>query len=287
MNRAVTAWPAPGALGARGALGALGALLLCLALVLVARGAMAEEAAGKVDHFRLGTDALSLGKYDDAIEHFEAHADREPSHPDASFNRGLAYLMRVRADAERPGDLGRSAAAVEEALAMRASDADAEHALDLVRGEVARRRSRRGKDAVLARPTLDRVIVTLASERSWAWSAIVAAFLLGLGMVLKFRPAGSAKLAGTLLVPACAIAVLIFMPLTLGARHLRLSRQPAVLVVREAHLSDESGVAQGAEPIPEAALLEVGERRGRLTQVRYGSSEGWIPAAAVRMLRTR
>lgn len=275
MSRAVTGWLV------------LGALALSLVLVLVARSAMAEEAVAKVDHFRLGTDALSLGKFDDAIEHFEAHADREPSHPDASFNRGLAYLMRVRAEAERPGDLGRSAAAFEEALTLRAKDGDAEHAIDLVRGEVARRRSRRGKDAVLARPTLDRVIVTLARERSWALAAVIAAFLLGLGMVLKSRPAGTAKLAGTLLVPACAIAVLIFMPLYLGARHLRLDRRPAVLVVREAHLSDESGVSQGAEPIPEAALVEVGERRGRLVQVRYGSSEGWIPAAAVRMLRSR
>jgi hypothetical protein len=275
VSRAVTGWLV------------LGALALSLVLVLVARSAMAEEAVAKVDHFRLGTDALSLGKFDDAIEHFEAHADREPSHPDASFNRGLAYLMRVRAEAERPGDLGRSAAAFEEALTLRAKDGDAEHAIDLVRGEVARRRSRRGKDAVLARPTLDRVIVTLARERSWALAAVIAAFLLGLGMVLKSRPAGTAKLAGTLLVPACAIAVLIFMPLYLGARHLRLDRRPAVLVVREAHLSDESGVSQGAEPIPEAALVEVGERRGRLVQVRYGSSEGWIPAAAVRVLRSR
>ncbi len=265
----------------------LGALVLSLALVLVGSGAMAAEATTKVDHFRRGTDALSLGKFADAIEHFESHADREPSHPDASFNRGLAYLMRVRADAERPGDLGRSAAAFEEALAMRAGDAGAEHALDLVRGEVARRRSRRGKDAVMARPTLDRVIVTLAGERSWAWSAIVAAFLLSVGLVLKSRPAGSAKLAGTLLVPASVIAVLVFMPLYLGARHLRLDWRPAVLVVREAHLSDESGVSQGAEPIPEAALVEIGERRGRLVQVRYGSSEGWVPAAAIRKLRLR
>jgi len=267
----------------------LGAALLALVLIaLVLPSAIgAKPAAAPVDHFRLGTDALSLGKFDDAIEHFEAHADREPSHPDASFNRGLAYLMRVKADAERPGDLGRSAAAFEETLAMRPDDADAAHAVDLVRGEVARRRSRRGKDAVLARPTLDRVIVTLASERSWAYAAIVAAFLLAVGLVLRSRPAGSANLAGTLLVPACTIAVLVFLPLYLGARHLRLTTQPAVLVVREAHLSDESGQAQGVDPIPEAALLEVGERRGRLIQVRYGSSEGWIPAAAVRLLRTR
>ncbi len=265
----------------------LAALLLALASLLLSSGLWAQQEEAQSDHFRMGTDALSLGTFDDAIEHFEAFADREPSHPDASFNRGLAYLMRVQAEAERPGDLGRAAAAFEETLALRPDDAEAAHALDLVRGEVARRRSRRGKDAVLARATLDRVIVTLASERSWAFAAIVAAFLLSLGLVLRSRPTGSANLAGTLLVPACTIAVLVFLPLYLSARHLRLTRQPAVLVVREAHLSDESGQAKGVDPIPEAALLEVGERNGRLLQVRYGSSEGWIPAAAVRLLRRR
>mgnify|MGYP000038248236 CR=1 FL=1 len=52
-----------------------------------------------------------LGRYQAAIDQFEAHADRAPSHPDASFNRGFAYLMRIRNGAEKPGDLGRAAAA--------------------------------------------------------------------------------------------------------------------------------------------------------------------------------
>ena len=37
----------------------------------------------------------------------EALADQGFVHPDASYDRGLAYVMRYRAVAARPGDLGR------------------------------------------------------------------------------------------------------------------------------------------------------------------------------------
>ena len=52
----------------------------------------------------------------------------------------------------------------------------------------------------------------------------------------------------------------------------------------EVRLTDEQGRALGGEPVPEAASVEVGERRGALTHVRWGSSEGWVPAADVRVL---
>jgi hypothetical protein len=256
--------------------------LLALSLILVAPAARAEE-----DHFKAGSDALAAGKFDEAIDHFEAHADREPSHPDVSYNRGLAYVMRVRGGAERPGDLGRAAAAFEESLLMRPGDDEAQHALELVQGEVARRRARRGEDSVLARPSLDRVVVRLASERTWGIIAIMSAFFLACAVLLRRKPPGPVHLAGTLLLPASLLVLVLVLPLYHGARYLRLNKQSGVLVVREAHLSDESGVSKGGAPLPEAALLEVGERSGRLVHVRYGSLEGWVPAGAVRILRSR
>jgi hypothetical protein len=45
-------------------------------------------------------------------------------------------------------------------------------------------------------------------------------------------------------------------------------------------------VTKGGDAIPEAAILEVGDRSGRLLHVRYGSIEGWVSAGAVRLLRT-
>lgn len=251
---------------------------------LSASSARAEDAAP--DHFALGSEALGEGRFQEAIAQFEAYADRMPPHPDASFNRGLAYLSRVKNNAEKPGDLGRAAAAFEETLAMRPGDAEARRALQTVDAEVARRRARRGKDAVMARPTLDRVVVKLLSERSWAIGAILASLVLAIGLVLRRRE-GSQHLAGVIMTPLGAVLVVIFVPLYLGARHLRLETKTGVLVVREAYLSDDAGARQGGDAIPEAARLEVGERKGRQLHVRYGAAEGWLPADTVRILRVR
>src|SRR5690606_32647996 len=216
------------------------------------------------------------------VDHPADHADRHPSHPDASYNRGLSYAMRAREDPE-PGDLGRAAAAFEEALAMRPGAAEAERALALLRGEVTRRRARLHA-SLIARPSLDRFFLGLARERTWGMLAIAASLLLAVGLVLRRVREGALHLTGLLLAPIAGVALLIFVPAYLGARNLRLSSEPAVLVAREAYLTDESGATQGGEPIPEAARLDVGERKGRLIEVRYGDREGYLPAELVRIL---
>jgi len=270
----------------------VGVMSLVVVLLLsasVSVAVAASDAAALNDdgqHFRAGADALTEGRYQDAIEHFEAYADREPGHPDASLNRGLAYVARIRAGAERAGDLGRAAAAFEEALMMR-TDGETAQALEQVHAEVARRRSRRGQDVVQVRPTLDRIVVRWASERGWGIAAIVASFLVALGIVFRRRPPGPLNVAGTLLVPLGAVAVLILTPLFHGARYLRLNTRPGVLVVREAHLTDEDGNTLGGEAIPEAALLELSTRRAARQHVRYGSVEGWLPVGSIRTLRPR
>jgi len=237
--------------------------------------------------FRRGSEALSMGKFEEAIEQFEAFADRVPSHPDASFNRGMAYLLRVRSGAEKNGDLGRAAAAFEETLIMRSDDDDARHALSLIHAEVARRRARSGKPVVVSSPSLDRLVVHLASARSWGIGAVVASFLLALGLLLRRRQEGPVHLAGTLLWPISAVALVALLPLTLAATELQRSSRPGVLVLREAYMMDEKGVALGGDPITEATRLELGQRRGGRVSVRYGTREGWLDASAVRPLRTR
>jgi tetratricopeptide (TPR) repeat protein len=244
------------------------------------------RAQGEVDHFAAGVTALAEGRYEKAIHHLEAWADRNPSHPDASYNRGLAYAMRAREDPE-PGDLGRAAAAFEETLALRPNDEEAARALSIVRAEVTRRRSRDGASSLIARPSLDRIVIGLAEERTWGLLAIGSSFLLALALVLRRAREGALHLTAILLTPLAAVGLLLFLPLYLGARELRTARQPGVLVAREAYLSDENGISQGADPVPEAARLEVGERRGRLLEVRYGDREGYLPAELVRILRVR
>lgn len=265
------------------------ALLLaaCLAPALASSGARAQPAEPPEALFQKGTAALGRGEYGAAIDTFELLADRGFAHPDASYNRGIAYVTRVREGADRPGDLGRAAAAFEEALRLRPGDADADRALDLVRAEITRRRSRRAVEAVDARPTLDRVIVGLASERTWAAAALLASLLLSLGVVLRRRPAGPAHVAGSVLAPTALVALFALVPLTYAARHLRLTTRAGVVVVPEVRLLDEGGRALPAaaqSPIPEGASVEVGGRSGGLAEVRWGATEGWVPASSIRML---
>jgi hypothetical protein len=252
--------------------------------MLLLLGARPALAAPTDELFRRGTNALGEGSYDEAIAELEAFADQGAVHPDASYNRGLAYVTRVRAGAGRPGDLGRAAAAFEEALTLRADDEQAEHALELVQAEVARRGARRGKDIITDRPTLDRVLVELSTERSWGVAALVTSLLLGVGMVLRGRVRRDLRIAGRVLSPAALVALLILCPLYVRARSLRLGSRPAVVVVPELYLADETGASQGGDPLPEAARVEAGESRGRLLHVRSGAREGWVALGTVRFV---
>ncbi len=234
--------------------------------------------------FQRAADALARGEHGAAVDGFEALADQGFVHPDASFDRGLAYVMRVRAKADKPGDLGRAAAGFEEALRLRPGDADADAALDLVRAEVTRRRSRRDKDVVDVRPTLDRMVVGLASEETWGFAAIAASLLLAVGLVLRRRPTGPLHVVGSVLWPVAAVALVALVPITWGARALRLGTRAGVIVVPEAAITDESGKPIGNAVAPEAAAVEVGDRRAGLVRVRWGSSEGFVPASSVRLI---
>jgi hypothetical protein len=259
------------------------AVALASVVALGARLARADDTPTEI--FATGAKALARGEYAVAIENFEALADQGFVHPDASYDRGLAYVMRYRAHAERPGDLGRAAAAFEEALLLRPGDNDADVALDLVRAEVTKKRARKSRDAVDVRPTLDRVVVSLADEQTWGFGALAASILLAVGLVLWARP-GRAHVVGSVLAPIAGVALLILAPLSWAARSLRLATRPGVVITSDVRLVDEQGkpIPGVGDEVPEAASVEVGERRDALVRVRWGAAEGWIPAVSVRLL---
>lgn len=258
--------------------------VVLLPLWLLAFPAMAQVSAEQL--FTQGVTALEKGDFPTAVDAFEALADRGFVHPDASYNRALAYIGRAQSSAERPGDLGRAAAALEETLQSRPDDDDAKQALDIVRAEVAKKRARRGAQAdVEASPTLDRAVIGLASERTWAILAAFGSTLLTLGLALRrAQRESTAHLVGSIAVPVGAVALVLFGTLAWGARQLRLTAEPAVVVATEARLVDEKGVPLGAAAIPEAAKVEVHERRGALVFVRWGSTTGWVSARDLRFL---
>lgn len=265
-------------------------LAALVALALVAAAPRVARAETEAELFALGSQALAKGAHGDAIDAFEALADRGFSHPDASFDRALAYLARVRANDARPGDLGRAAAAFEETLVGRPDDVEAERALEVVRAEVARKRARSGTSGAEldARPTLDRALIGLAPERVWATLALIGSALTTLGLALRRRHASSAAhLAGAIAAPIGALALVVFAALAFGARHLRVSTDDAVVVAPEARLFDDRGVPTSDPPLPEAAKVEVGDRRGELVHVRWGAVEGYAPATSLRVVRRR
>ena len=122
MTRRVTVWWS-----------ALVAATLASSVAAESRG---DAASSEHDRFATGVQALQRGAFDQAIDEFELLADRGFTHPDASFNRGVAYVARARSSEARTGDLGRAAAGFSEALTLRPGDAVAERALQRLRIQI-------------------------------------------------------------------------------------------------------------------------------------------------------
>lgn len=262
------------------------AALLCLALTGALLGpAQAQAEDADVEQaFSSATEALKKDRVDDALVSLEALADRGVLHPAVSYQRGLAYAKRAHGPDAQPGDLGRAASGFEESLRLDPLDADATKALELVRAEVARRRARQDKKDALVRPSPDRVLLTAVSPDVWTVLAAGAALLFAIGLLLRLASARGLRVTSAVLAPLSALFLLVLAPAAWTSRHIADTRRPGVIVATGADISDDDGKSIGAPEIPEASLVEVGERRGENILVRYGSYEGWVPARAVRVL---
>lgn len=267
---------------------ALSAVVALVSLVALPQPppALAQPAAEAPEaRFSRAAEALGKGEHGAAIDELEALSDRGYLHPDASFNRGLAYAMRARArGAERPGDLGKAAAALEETLRLRPGDEGAERMLESVRAEITRRRARRAGDEIDVRPTLGRAFVGLLEERTWSLLALAASALFALGLALRKRQERRAHVAGSVLAPIAGVALAALAPTAYAAFVRRTETREAVVVVPDLYLQGEDGDAAPGPPIPEGALIEVGERQGERIHARAGSREGYVSLTSVRLL---
>jgi hypothetical protein len=273
----------PARAAARGA-----ALALVALLALTTTPVQAESQPEQV--FASGVKALELGAWDDAIDQFELLADRGYSHPDASFNRAVAYVERARTPAARPGDLGRAAAALAETLELRPGDDEADAALDKLHGEIARQRARQSSEPISARPSLARAAVQLAPEQAWATGALIGSLALTIGLLLRFASHRRRRLAGAIMGSVGALWLVVAGCLTLAARHYRVTSQHAVVVAPDARLLDQRGApirgdaARGPTSIPEGSSLYVLERRGLLARVEWGTTRAWVDMSQLRIL---
>lgn len=240
--------------------------------------------------FQEGLAALERGAHDDAIDRFELMADRGFSHPDASYNRALAYSARAQSSSPRPGDLGRAAAALAEAVELAPQDSEAEKALLSVRQEIARKRARSGDEPVRARPALTRAVLDLLPENGWAVLSIAGSVLLSFGLALRLFAAGRRpRLAGSVTGGIGAAVLLSCGCAGFLATRMHAASRPAVVVVAEARLLDDSGRPQQAKDgaptaIPEGETVYVHEQAGELNRVEWGSVEGYVSTGQLRFL---
>jgi hypothetical protein len=266
--------------------------LLGLALAVCLLRAHAETASSPEQLFRAGLSAVERGAYDEAIDHFELLADRGFVHPDASYNRGVAYVQRATSSAARPGDLGRAAAALNETVLQRPKDEAAERALEGVRSEIARRRAREGASALMVQRKLLRAVVELFSEDVWAIGAVIGSALLTVGLlVLRLATKSAVHLAGTLIACLSGLVLLVCGTFTAIAQHYRRTTEPAVVVASDARLLDDSGAplshkldSSKVVSIPEGARVDVLEKRGTLVRVEWGTTQGFITLGQIRLL---
>jgi hypothetical protein len=263
--------------------------LLVLGIVAVwGRAAHAEDGETPAALFAKGAQALHDGRASDAIATFEALADRGTVDPAASYDRGLAYAMRVRIGAEVSGDLGRAAQGFEEArdLTHDAQLADAtSRALTVVRSEVARRRTRAGEPVeVDAGRSLARTVSSLLAEDSWCVLAAVCSALLAIGLFVRWiAHARRLRVGGGVAAGLAAPVLLLAIAMALAARHDRVGVREAVVVSPGSRPSDERGIAApGATPLPEGARVEVVDWRDTRARIRFGALDTWVPTSALR-----
>jgi hypothetical protein len=240
--------------------------------------------------FGAATKALHEGRAGDAINAFESLADDGVVDAVASYDRGLAYAMRVRIGAEVPGDLGRAAQGFEEARELSRDPElgdDAAAALGVVRGEIARRRLRAGEPVeVDPGRSLARTLAGLLAEGVWSAMAVALSMALAAGLFARgWSGRSRVRIAGSVAASMAAPALAVAVGMTLAARHDRWSLREAVVVAPGARPTDPRGlVVPGATQLPEGARVEVVESRGASTRVRFGAIDAWVPSGTLREL---
>jgi hypothetical protein len=264
-------------------------------LAVLAAPSTATSAESTEDEalFQAGVTSLAEGRPGEAIADFEALADHGVVDATVSFDRGLAYVARVRVGGEQPGDLGQAAHGLVEAKELtndRALAAEATRAIGLVRAEVGRRRARAG-EAVEFDPglALGPSFLRLMPEDAWALMGIAGSVILGLSL-FAWRAVRErrSRIAAIVTAGMATAFMLLGTVSTFAARHQRLTAQRGVIVSAGARPTDDRGIVLAKAPVmPEAADVEILGHRAGWAQVRWGNVVAWIPGSSVRPIAER
>lgn len=271
-------------------------IALVFAGAVLAEPAHADEAEEQLDPaalFRGATDALTAGKPNEAIAKLEALGDRGVVDAVVSYDRGLAYALRVRAGSEQPGDLGRAAHGFEETRELTSDKhlaTDATNALAAVRSEIARRRSRAGEPVEIEHGfSLGRSIVELIPENAWAVVAAVMALGLAIAIVARrLISQGRGRVAANTSAAITGGLLVVTAILAWAARDARLHLREGVIIAANARLLNEKHlVIDSVAPVPEGVRTRILEESGGFSRVTLAGTDGYLPSSAVLPLAKR
>ncbi|APR99740.1 hypothetical protein [Pajaroellobacter abortibovis] len=258
-------------------------------MMLGDKGAFSAEKMPS-DLFRDGVSALEQERPVEAIAALEALADRGVQDGAISYDRGLAYALRVRLGAGQPGDLGQAVHAFEEARILspdRHLQVEAAKAARTVRLEIARLQRQEGNQVWLEDSTpWDQAVLSLLPENVWAIGSLVASLLCSLAFaVWKHSPAFAIRKSGGIVLWLTSPLVVVLGMGSWKARSHRLTREEGVIIAPIVRLADEKGVPSAvASHLCEGIRVQVKARHGMWLHITGGFREGWVPSGTVRML---
>jgi hypothetical protein len=141
---------------------------------------------------------------------------------------------------------------------------------------------------------LSRAIAGLLPEQAWAILAALSSLTIAAGIVLRRLAARPLlRLSAVVSISVGSALVVVFASAAYAAEQFRVTSQPAVVVVSEARLTNETGrplpSKRGADTttVPEGATVYVTDRREGRCLVEWGSTDGWLSLSEVRILATR
>lgn len=261
-----------------------------LALLCAGQVHAAEDDTALFDE---ASAAVEKGAFSDALLRFERLSDRGFVHPDASFDRALAYLQRAESAQSQPGDLGQAVAGLREATVL-GEDEQAEQLVDTVRQVISRRRAARGRDPVVVSPPLGRAFSDLVRPAVWASLALGCSLILALALVVRRYSTGATRLGTNVAAAGGLLLLLTFGSLFALSDYYQRVWQEAVVIVDHATLRDAQGkplltraLDTNSDEVPEGASVYVLAHSGRLLEVQWGSSKAWLRDGELRMLATR
>lgn len=258
-------------------------LLLALAVFLALPGT--ARATQEEERFKAAVASLTAGKPEAAILALEALRDDGIDDASVSFDLGLAYLARARI-AESPGDLGRAVFSFEEARTLTRSDVLHVECIRLageVRSVIAKRRARLGQPTDMEEaPPPSRAFSTILPEDTWATIALACAALLFIGLTLRDRTSGRAKVATSIVAVGSFLLMLIASGATSQRKGDRLSLEEAIVVADEVRPTDDKHIVLADAPAMAAGTrVRVTDRRAGYAEVRTHGQTAWIPERAI------